>query len=92
MTTDTHKNGGPDHSKEITIIVNGRQKTVTEKEMSFDEIVTLAFGTPDYEQNVYTVNYFRHEGKENKEASLVTGQTVHVKDGMIFTVVRTTRS
>jgi Multiubiquitin len=77
--------------KQITIIVNGRQKTVAEKEMTFDEIVTIAYGAPDHENNIYTVTYFRNE-KEKHEGSLVRGQSIHVKDGMIFTVVRTTRS
>ena len=88
-STDS-KTSAPGLNKEAKIVVNGREKTVAEKELSFDEVVTLAFGPPDYEQNVYTVTYRREEDK--KEGSLVKGQSVHVKSGMIFTVVRTTRS
>jgi hypothetical protein len=42
------KTSAPGQNKEAKIVVNGREKTVTEKELSFDEVVTLAFGPPDY--------------------------------------------
>lgn len=87
---ENQRGESPGQNKEIKIFVNGREKTVTEKDLSFDEVVTLAFGTPDYEQNIYTVTYHRSEDK--KEGSLVKGQSVHVKAGMVFTVARTTRS
>ena len=90
-TPEAQKNDGPSHLKEINIVINGRPRVVTEKEMSFDELVTFAFGTPDFEQYIYTVTYFRNE-HDKKEGSLVRGQSVHVKDGMIFTIVRTIRS
>ena len=43
--TDTQADYGKAH--EVTIIVNGRERTVEEKEVSFEEAVELAFpGSP----------------------------------------------
>ena len=81
-----------DHDrKEVTIIVNGRSKTITQKELTFDEVVTLAFGPPNYETSVYTVTYQKGDGHK-PTGSLVQSQSVKIKDGMIFDVLRTDKS
>jgi hypothetical protein len=81
----------PEH-KAVTIIVNTREKTVTEKEMSFDEVVHLAYETPPSGSDVlFTVIYHRARG-EKPEGTLVEGQAVKVHDGMVFDVTPTTRS
>ena len=77
--------------KEVTIVVNGRQKVVTKTEMTFAEIVALADGIqtgPDIE---ITVTYSRGDDKKPK-GNLVDGDTVKVKDGMIFNVTATHKS
>jgi hypothetical protein len=79
--------------KTVTIIVNGRQKTVPKNEdLSFDAVVALAFDTPPTGEGVqFTVQYTRGQG--NKPAgTLVEGQSVKVKDGMEFDVTSTNRS
>jgi hypothetical protein len=81
----------PGQNKEFTIIVNARQKPWNKKEISFDELVNLAFGTPNYDNSVYTVTYQKGEDKKPK-GSLTRGDSVHVKDGMIFDVIRTDKS
>ncbi len=81
-----------DHPKEITIVVNGRKKTWSGKTISFQQVVELAFGK--YEENgimAYTVTYKNGEGKK-PEGSMVAGETIHVKDKMIFNVTATNRS
>jgi len=81
-----------DHEKEITIFVNGRPKVVTKKEMSFWEIVALAFDNPaPGPQIFFTVAYRKGDDKKPK-GTLVEGETVNVKDGMIFDVTRTDKS
>jgi len=80
------------HNKEFTIIVNGRQKVVMAKELSFAQIVALAFDNPPTGPNiVFTVTYRRGEGNK-PEGTLVDGETVKIKDGMIFNVTATDKS
>jgi hypothetical protein len=81
----------PGQNKEFTIIVNARQKLWNKKEITFDEVVNLAFGTPNYDTSVFTVTYQKGEDKKPK-GSLTRGESVHVKDGMIFDVIRTDKS
>jgi hypothetical protein len=81
-----------DHSKDITIVVNGRNKTWSEKTISFEQVVVLAFGK--YEDNgvtAYTVTYKKGQGNK-PEGSMVKGETIHVKDKMIFNVTATNKS
>lgn len=86
-----NKNEGKGNKKEVTIIVNGREKLVPKEELSFDEIVALAFDNPPGGQNViFTITYRRGHG--NKEGSLIQGETVKIKDGMIFNVTATNKS
>lgn len=79
-------------SKEFTIIVNAREKKLSDREVSYQQIVELAFGSyVDNENTVYTVTYSKGEDHK-KEGSLIKGQTVKIKDGMIFNVTRTDKS
>jgi hypothetical protein len=85
-----NKNNGQD--KETTIVVNGRQKTVTSKMLTFDEVVALAFDNPPTGENVlFTITYQRGMGNK-PEGSLTAGEEVKVKEGMIFNVTSTNRS
>lgn len=78
--------------KETTIIVNARPFTVTAKELSFDDIVGLAFDNSQRgPQIVFTVAYRKGDEKKPK-GTLVEGQTVKIKNGMIFDVTRTDKS
>jgi hypothetical protein len=81
-----------DKDKSITIIVNGRQKVVSTKELSFAQVVALAFDTPPTGQNiVFTVTYRKGEGNK-PEGTMVEGDVVKVKDGMVFNVTATDKS
>ncbi|MBI4825776.1 MAG: multiubiquitin domain-containing protein [Nitrospirae bacterium] len=89
---EDHKNEAPGQNKEYAIIVNGRQKVVTTKELSFDEVVALAFDNPPTGQNiVFTVTYRRGEGNK-PEGTLVEGGKVKIKEGIIFNVTATDKS
>jgi len=81
-----------EHEKTRTIVVNGREKEVTQKVLSIAEVVTLAFGSaPGGDNIIFTVTYKR--GDDDKpEGTLVEGDTVKLKDGMIFNVTRTDKS
>jgi len=78
--------------KELTIVVNGRRVTTRMQELSFEEIVELAFHDPFSNPNlVYTVTYRRgHGGKP--EGMLEPGETVKIREGMIFNVTQTDKS
>lgn len=90
--SNTQDNNHEGHNKEVTIIVNGRQKAVAKKEMSFAEIVALAFDNPPTGPNVvFTVTYRRGEGNK-PEGTMVGGDTIKIKDGMIFNVTATDKS
>lgn len=79
-------------TKEFKIIVNGRPKEVTSKELSFTEIVSLAFSNPPTGENIlFTVTYEKGKGSK-PEGTLVKGQSVHIKNGMIFNVTATDKS
>lgn len=87
MATDNNHG----HEKEVTIIVNAREKKWGKKEISYREVIELAFGSYSDDENVvYTVTYSK--GEDRKEGSLTKGQTVKVKDGMVFNVTRTDKS
>lgn len=80
------------NEKEHDIFVNSRPKTVSERELSFEQIVTLAYDTPPSGEDVlYTIEYERGHG-EKPMGSLTEGHTVKVKEGMRFLVTHTNRS
>jgi hypothetical protein len=76
----------------ITIIVNGREKTVEKGDLTMDEIVQLAFDTPPTGEFVcFTITYRRGQGNK-PEGTLEAGGSVKVKKGMIFNVTATDKS
>jgi len=81
------------HHRDFTIIVNGERKQVGSHELSFEEVVSLAYnGNPPVGPNwVFTVTYRRAEGKKH-EGTLVKGQMVKIKEGTIFDVTATDKS
>jgi Multiubiquitin len=84
-TMDTNK--APGH-KSVTIIVNTREKVVEKDDITFGEVVALAFDPVPSGPNVLlTVTY--HRGQGNKSGDLLAGQSVKVKDEMVFDVTAT---
>ena len=78
--------------KSYTIYVNGQEKTVTTKTVTYEQIVKLAFPSPIAGRNIiYTVGY--EDGPyKNPSGSLMPGGNIDVKDGMIFDVTPTDKS
>ena len=76
----------------VTIYVNTRAKQVAKEDITFEELVALAFETPPKGDGVqFTIQYTRGHG--NKPAgNLLEGQSVKVKEGMEFDVTPTNRS
>ena len=81
-----------DPDKTFDIIVNGTSFPVPNDELSFDEVVDLAY--PDGGRGpliTYTVNYYNGAGRP-PEGKLTEGKKAKVKDGTVFNVTRTDRS
>lgn len=78
--------------KKVTIIVNGEPHEEEKNEITYAEVVTLAFSDfPQHPERTYSVTYQRGHG-EKPEGILSPGGTVKVKDGMIFKVSITGQS
>lgn len=78
--------------KELTIIVNGREKVVDSRELCYDELLALAFDpVPTGEFICFSITYRRGHGNK-PEGTLDEGKCVRVKKGMIFNVSFTDKS
>jgi Multiubiquitin len=78
--------------KTVTIIVEGTPHEWPKGEISYAEVVTLE--VPDYAQHpeiTYSVKYKRGHG-DKPEGILAPGESVKVKEGMIFSVSATGQS
>jgi hypothetical protein len=93
---DEHENqshkgdeGGHLHEKSFHIIVNLEPKEVHQERINFDEICRLAFPQgPFGEEYRYTVTYSYH----GEDYPMFKGDSVEIKNGMIFHVGNTDRS
>jgi hypothetical protein len=92
LTQDEHFYSAHPHKTEHVIIVNARRKEVPGRKISFAGVVKLAFPDgPPTPQTVYTVAY--SEGPpRNPEGKMIAGQTVKIRDEMVFDVTETNRS
>jgi Multiubiquitin len=90
LKEDEHFHSGP--PREYTIIVNSRKKMVMTKELSFDQIVRLAFDPVPTGPNILFTITYGHGPKANPEGMLLEGETVKIKDGMVFSVTPTDKS
>ena len=78
--------------KTFSITVNGRQRQVEQEELSFDELVDLAFNDPARgPQIVFTIT-FREAGGRIPDGELDEGQRLKVQNGTIVNVTRTDQS
>jgi Multiubiquitin len=92
LTEFEHFHSGAPHPKEFTIIVNARQKLVASKELTFDEVVALAFNPVPSGPNIVITVTYRHGPHENPEGLLSKGEHVWIKNGMVFNVKATDKS
>lgn len=84
--------GPPGQERSITLVVNGVPHDFAEREITYNEVVVLAYGdvTPGPD-TLYTVTYTRGHGNK-PEGTLAQGGQVNVKNGMVFNVGRTDKS
>jgi len=80
----------PGQNKTYSIIVNGRPREVAEHRLTYLQVVQLAYpGEQPTEKSVYTVTFSNPHGHDG---TLVDGQKVEIKNGMIFNVKKTDQS
>jgi Multiubiquitin len=85
-TTDEH------HEKHITIFLNAERKEVTQKVLTYADVVFLEWGdSPPSGPNVQITITFKKAEKPH-EGSLLPGSRVEVKDGTRFNVRATDKS
>ncbi len=76
----------------MKIIVNAREKKWEKKKISYDQVVKLAYSVPPTGRCiVYTVTYYNGP-RANPEGTMLNGDKVKVKDGMVFNVQYTDKS
>jgi hypothetical protein len=86
------KGGDHGHGHEISIIVNATKHQWAQKEITFEQVVALAFPTPPPGSDIkYTVTYRRGDGHK-PEGTMAPGSSVKVKEGEIFNVTATDQS
>jgi len=92
MPTNTHDSKNERHEKAFEIIINARPYEVETKELSFEDVVNLAYNNapPSGPNVIITVTYSR--GENGKEGSMLSGDRVKVKTKMVFDVSATDRS
>lgn len=96
MLVDTQPGHGPSnqsddhgHGKTVTIIVNTRRREWANKDITFEQVVELAFPGQPYDPDGTTVEYSKGHGKDK---ALHAGERVEVKDEMVFDVELGNRS
>ena len=80
------------HDKRFLLVINGRQKSVDDDQLTFDQVVALAFDDPPAGEFIcFTITY-RRAGGRKAEGTLVEGESVKVRNGTIFNVTVTDKS
>lgn len=92
LKEDEHFHSGPPEVRHFDIFINGRKKVVTTPELSFNELVALAFDPVPTGPNIMFTITYRHGPHTNPEGNLLEGGTVKIKDGMVFNVTPTDKS
>ena len=92
LKEDEHFYSAERKARTFTIIVNGRKKTVSESRLTFAQIVALAFeNLPTGENVTFTVTYRCGDGSDH-QGTLIQGESVEIKNGMIFNVTATDKA
>ena len=82
-----------EHSTDVTIIINGTEQTVSKKEeLTFDEIVRLAFSPVPTGDNILITVAYRRGHSSKPQGTVVPGGSVKVVNHMIFDVTATDKS
>lgn len=79
-------------AREFSITINARAKTVTSRELTYNEVLALAFDpVPQGDNWEFPIAFRRGEGNK-PEGTLSPAETLKVKNGMIIDVTATDKS
>ena len=79
-------------TKDVAIIVNGQEKFAPSGDISFDELVQVAFVDPPKGVSIHFTITYRGGEKDKPKGTLDQGGSVKVNEGMIFNVTATDKS
>jgi hypothetical protein len=79
-------------AEETEIVVNGRPRKVPGHEVSYAEILEIAFPGPHTDPNLIFSMTYRHAASHPSTGELGPGGTVKVREGTVFNVTRTVKS
>lgn len=77
------------HDKTFSIIVNARRRQVETKELSFVELVEIAFSAPVKGPQIASTITFREAGGRISKGELGERERLKVRDGTIINVTMT---
>lgn len=78
----------PGQEKETRIYINTKDVLWSKKEISFEELVNIAF--PGATNKEFDVTYIK--GQSNQEGELLNGESIHIHPEMEFLVTPTNES
>ena len=91
MSPNQQGNGNEPNSasSSFNIIINGRPHQVNDEQITYSQIVALAFPDAAGEQFLYSVHY---SAPRLSDGTLAEGQSTQLENGMKFDVTKTNRS
>jgi hypothetical protein len=92
LTEFEHFHSGPAAKGDFTIIVNARKKEAQGPEITFNQVVALAFNQVPTGPNIVITVTYRHGPHQNPDGILANGESVWIKNEMVFHVKATDRS
>lgn len=79
-------------NRKITIYVNTKPKSIDAEEITYDRVVELAFPKLPYGEHTETTVTYRRGPRGSLEGSLKPGESIKIREGMIFSVTATDKS
>ena len=78
--------------KDYRIVVNAREVFVESRRLSYEQVVALAFNPVPVGPDIILTVTYRKGPRQNPKGTLAPGESVVIKNGMIFVVTQTNRS
>jgi hypothetical protein len=77
----------------FSVVINGQPKVVTAREVTWDQVVDLAFPGERTDANLTFIVTYEETDESKHDGTLAVGGSVHVKkEGTVFSVAKHRRS